>query len=120
MFHVEIAHAPLSGKLLKDFIAEADMIINASSMGTDGLKNPPIEADWLRADQFVFDIVYRPPQTRLLQHADAVGARTVGGLDMLVNQGACTFELWTGRKAPLLEMRHTIAQGFGMGHEESS
>ena len=120
-FHIEVTHVPLSSKLLKDFITETDIVINASSMGTDGVTNPPIEADWLRSNQLVFDIVYRPPQTRLLQLADSAGARTIGGLDMLVNQGACTFELWTGRKAPILEMRHAIAQGLlAMKHAESS
>ena len=120
-FHIEVTHVSLSSKLLKDFITETDIVINASSMGTDGVTNPPIEADWLRSNQLVFDIVYRPPQTRLLQLADSAGARTIGGLDMLVNQGACTFELWTGRKAPILEMRHAIAQGLlAMKHAESS
>lgn len=120
MFHTRVTYASLSSKLLRNFIKEANVIINASSMGTDGVANPPIKADWLRPDQSVFDIVYRPPQTRLLQLANSAGARTINGLDMLVNQGACTFELWTRKNAPILEMRHAIDQGLlAMEHAES-
>jgi len=120
-FHIEVTHAPLSSKLLRVFIEQANIIINASSMGTDGIANPPIEVDWLRPDQWVFDIVYKPTQTRLLELADSARARSITGLNMLVNQGACAFELWTGRKAPMLEMRHAVAQGLlAMEHAESS
>src|SRR5208337_5486705 len=111
-FHIKVTHTPLSSKLLKVFIEQANIIINASSMGTDGIANPPIEVGWLRPDQWVFDIVYKPPQTRLLELADSARARSISGLNMLLNQGACAFELWTGRKAPMLEMRHAIAQGL--------
>jgi len=121
IFHIDVTHAPLSSKLLKDYINEANIVINASSMGTDGVANPPIEMNWLRSDQLVFDIVYKPPQTMLLHLASSAGAKTISGLDMLVNQGACTFELWTGRRAPKVEMRHAIAQRLmAMQHAKSS
>ena len=45
--------------------------------------------------------MYNPVQTRLLTEAEAAGARTISGLDMLVWQGALSFEKWTGRKAPV-------------------
>ncbi len=120
-FGVDVEYVPLLDKSLRGFVERADILVNASSMGTDGKTDPPIKAEWLRAEQCVFDIVYRPFQTKLLELAAQVGATTVTGLDMLVNQGACSFELWTGKKAPIIEMRHAIAQTMlAMEHAQSS
>ncbi len=120
-FHIDVAYASLSSKLLRVFVEQGDIVVNASSMGMDGMANPPVEVKWLRPDQWVFDLVYKPLQTRFLEVAGLAGAKSITGLDMLVNQGACSFELWTGRKAPMLEMRHAIAQKMlAMEHAESS
>ncbi len=120
-FNIEIASAPLSSKFTKTFVEHADIVVNASSMGMDGQNNVPVEANWLHSDQCVFDIVYKPVQTRLLELASLARATTITGLDMLVNQGACSFELWTRRKAPMIEMRHVIAQELlAMEHAKSS
>jgi len=53
----------------------------------------------------VFDLVYTPTETRLLEQALQSGAQAIGGLEMLVRQGAAAFELWTGQPAPLQVMR---------------
>ena len=53
----------------------------------------------------VFDIVYNPIKTRLLREAEAAGAKTIGGLDMLIWQGALAFEKWTKHKAPVELMK---------------
>ncbi|MBI1801163.1 MAG: shikimate dehydrogenase [Chloroflexi bacterium] len=55
--------------------------------------------------QVVYDLVYRPRETALLREARAVGAMPIGGLEMLVYQGAEAFRLWTGRDAPVEVMR---------------
>jgi len=52
----------------------------------------------------VFDLVYNPRQTKLLRQGRAVGAKVIGGLGMLVYQGAAAVELWTGEKAPVETM----------------
>ena len=101
---------PLSRKALHDAVNQVDIILNASSMGMDGKHNPPIDKKWIRGNHCVFDIVYRPVQTKLLQDAVSSGASTITGLDMLVNQGACSFTLWTGKKAPIDEMRRAISE----------
>jgi shikimate dehydrogenase len=120
-FNIDVSSAPLSSKLLKGFVQRADIVVNASSMGMDGRNNLPIEANWLRPDQCVFDIVYKPVQTRLLELASLGRAKSITGLDMLVNQGACSFELWTGRKAPMVEMRHAVAEKLlAMEHAKGS
>jgi shikimate dehydrogenase len=107
---IDITCDPLSTNRLKGLVNEANVIINASTMGMNGEPNPPIRSDWLRNDQWIFDIVYEPVETRLIKLADLAGARIVTGLDMLVNQGACSFELWTHKAAPITAMRNAIAQ----------
>jgi shikimate dehydrogenase len=109
-FGVKTECIPLSRHALRQSLRQADIILNASSMGMSGRHNPPIERNWIRKDQWVFDIVYRPTQTKLLRDAASVGARTINGLDLLVNQGARSFTLWTGRKAPINEMRRAIGE----------
>jgi shikimate dehydrogenase len=54
----------------------------------------PIQLETLPTGSVVYDLVYRPPQTRLLQDAANLGLPTVNGLDMLLYQGICSFELW--------------------------
>lgn len=81
----------------------ANLIINATSMGLanspeQGLT--PLYADMIPSNTLVYDMVYNPIDTPLLIEAQKVGARAMGGLAMLVYQGAASFELWTRRKAP--------------------
>lgn len=85
-------------------MARVDIIVNTTSVGMAGGPAPdasPLDPSLLRADQIVADIVYEPRRTRFLADADAVGARTVGGLGMLVHQAAVAFEWWTGAPAPV-------------------
>jgi len=109
-FPVNISHTAISNPKLQLLVKGSDVIINASSMGMDGRNNPPVHEGSISAGQWVLDIVYKPIQTKLLRTAESAGAQTINGLDMLVSQGAASFELWTGRKAPMSEMRGAIAQ----------
>jgi shikimate dehydrogenase len=87
-----------------------DLIVNTTSVGMSPhpdetpLQFPMGE----RPPQWVYDLVYRPQETRFLREARAAGARTIGGLEMLVYQGAEAFTLWTGRAAPVDVMRSAI------------
>jgi shikimate dehydrogenase len=99
---------PLSKRALHKAVTQVEVILNASSMGMDGKHNPPIDKKWIRNDYCIFDLVYRPVQTKLLKDAGSIGAMTITGLDMLVNQGACSFTIWTGKKAPIDKMRLAI------------
>jgi len=74
------------------------------SLWPDGRPIPPHLA--------VFDLVYNPPATRLLKQARASGARPIGGLEMLVRQGALAFELWTGQSPPVKVMRAAARQAI--------
>ena len=84
----------------------AGILINATSVGmSPNNQESPVPAQLLKPDLVVYDIVYNPIRTRLLKEAEAAGARTVGGIDMLAWQGALAFEKWTGKTAPLDLMR---------------
>ena len=87
-----------------------DLIVNTTSVGMSPHSNEtPLQFPrGERPPQWVYDLVYRPRQTRFLREARAAGARTIGGLEMLVYQGAEAFTLWTGRAAPVGVMRSAI------------
>jgi len=80
-----------------------DLIVNCTSVG---MWPQVAECPWPDSVPFpegvtVYDMVYRPEQTRLLDKAEAHGGRAIGGLGMLVRQGAAAFEIWMGVKAPV-------------------
>ena len=84
----------------------ADILINATPLGmAPWLDETPFPAEMLKPHITVMDMVYAPPETRLLREAREKGCRTVGGLSMLLHQAALQFETWTGREAPLGVMR---------------
>ena len=92
---------------LRRDLANAQLLVNTTSVGMSGGPDPsasPAPPEWLHPNLFVYDIVYRPAVTPLLAAAQACGAPTLGGLEMLVMQGAASLEQWTGRTAPARTM----------------
>jgi shikimate dehydrogenase len=92
-----------SSKLLKTVDA-CKLIINCTSFGTrySALEGEsPVDSHLLHPGMLVFDLVYNPGETPLLKMAKEAGARTLGGLPMLIYQGAAAFTLWTGLDAPV-------------------
>lgn len=86
--------------------ATVDLVVNATSLGLDAPPASPLAAAALRPGLLVFDAVYRAGAvTPLVEAARQVGARAVGGLPLLLHQGALAFELWFHRPAPLEAMR---------------
>jgi shikimate dehydrogenase len=87
--------------------AEADLIVNTTSLGmTPNVDTTPWdEGVPFHRGQVVYDLVYNPPQTRLLRKAADDGATAIGGLGMLIWQGAIAFERWTGQQPPVDKMR---------------
>jgi shikimate dehydrogenase len=117
VFKKEVKALELNGKNLAKVLAKADILVNATSVGMSPNGNEtPVSPDLLRPSLTVFDIVYNPIKTRLLREAEAAGAETISGVDMLVWQGALGFELWTGAKAPVKLMRETAIKGL-QGYE---
>jgi shikimate dehydrogenase len=105
--------ASVTGELGGAAVADPDpagyeLIVNTSAAGLHGedpFEHLPLAPDSFKADQAVVDMVYGGHPSALLAAADAGGATTVDGLEVLVQQGALSLELWTGRRAPLAVMR---------------
>jgi shikimate dehydrogenase len=99
----EIITLPWEQDALAEGISHCDLLVNCTPMGmkhgADAEKSP-VGAGMIPAGILVYDVVYNPPQTPLLREARLAGAETLGGLSMLVYQGAISFELWTGKRAP--------------------
>lgn len=91
-----------------DWLAHADVLVQATSLGMLPGDGMALALDAARPGLFVFDAVYRHGPTPLLGAAQARGLRTGDGRSLLVHQGAAAFTLWTGRAAPLAAMRHVI------------
>jgi shikimate dehydrogenase len=76
-------------------------------------EKPEIEYDSITAGMAVCDVIHTP-MTPFLEEAGKRGAQTLGGLGMLVYQGAIGFKLWTGRDAPVKVMYDALARAFGL------
>jgi shikimate dehydrogenase len=94
----------LDAEALRRPLAEAALLVNSTSVGMAHGPAPdrsPVPADALGPHLLVYDLVYNPARTPLLEAAAAAGARVQEGLPMLIYQGALSFERWTGRPAPV-------------------
>lgn len=94
-------------KMLKNELKETDVVINATSIGMLPKVNESIiSRELLHPDLVVMDIVYTPIETKLVKEAKEIGCqKVIDGVEMLVQQGALSFEIWTGKKAPVEVMR---------------
>ena len=93
-------------------LAASSVVINATSVGMGDVLASPLPDDLLAAvpaGALVFDMVYAPPETALLRAARARGLRAATGLEMLLEQGAAAFQLWTGEHPPIAAMRAALA-----------
>jgi 3-dehydroquinate dehydratase/shikimate dehydrogenase len=84
-----------------------DVIINATPVGMGNTRESPLNADEIKA-RIVFDMVYDPAETRLLQLAKERGAEIIPGAEMFVHQAARQFEIWTGKPAPREDMLRIV------------
>jgi shikimate dehydrogenase len=94
-------------------LAKADLFVNATSLGMmPKVGASPVPAELIKKGLVIFDIIYNPSKTKLLEESEKRGARGISGVEMLVCQGAEAFELWTGVKAPLEIMRTAVMKGL--------
>jgi shikimate dehydrogenase len=91
-------------------IKDSTLIVNTSDVGMfPNVQNSPLpNKNWLSSKHIIFDLVYRPLITRLQSDAQAVGAKTIDGLGMFIQQGAAAFQLWTGKYMPVDQVRQIL------------
>ncbi len=87
-------------------LAEADLVINSTSLGLSPEDDLPFEPSRLKSGAAVVDLIYH--DTPLLQQAREGGHQALNGLGMLLWQGVLAFELWTGQEPPHEHMREVI------------
>jgi shikimate dehydrogenase len=87
--------------------AQVDLLLNATSLGLKPDDGLPLDAKHfsLKRAGAVYDMIYRPSETKLLAAAKKAGCKIANGIGMLVHQGAKAFEIWTGHPAPVAAMR---------------
>lgn len=91
------------------FIEEVDVIINTTPVGmTPDITSTPLDEGFILKRHTIFDIVYSPPNTKLLRIGAEKGCKTIPGIEMLLHQGAKQFEIWTGIKAPYDIMKRSL------------
>ena len=106
---VDASWSALSSHALEELAAAAALMVNTTSVGmSPRTGESPCPPSIMRRDLVVCDIVYNPLHTTLMRDAEAAGARTISGVEMLVGQGARAFELWTGLNAPIDVMRRAV------------
>ncbi len=98
-------------------LGSCDLLVNCTSVGSAGArqeKESPVPLDALRSSLLVYDLIYRPAETPLMAAARRCGARVLGGLPMLIYQGAASFKMWTGREAPVDIMFDAAREALGL------
>jgi shikimate dehydrogenase len=89
-------------------VPDADLIVNATSVGMRPEDELPPAAKLLQSRQLVADLIYHPVETALLGVARGLGASTMNGIPMLLHQAALQVNRWTGLEAPIDVMRHAL------------
>jgi shikimate dehydrogenase len=91
-------------------LREADLLINATSIGLQPGAAPLFDYGLLAPPLIVSDLVFFPSETPFLKAARERGCRTMNGLGMLLHQAVLSFQRWTGHPAPAEIMRSTLAE----------
>ncbi|MBI4428656.1 MAG: shikimate dehydrogenase [Ignavibacteriales bacterium] len=88
------------------------LIVNATPVGMfpKSEASPLSDTFQFVSHQIVFDLIYRPLETTLLKRAKAARAKIIRGLEMFIHQGAKAFEIWTGERMPVEEVRKALEE----------
>ncbi|MBQ9160601.1 MAG: shikimate dehydrogenase [Methanobrevibacter sp.] len=101
---------------INNHLTDADILIDTTPLGMDPhVDDEPIaKAENMHENLIVFDAVYNPNETVLLKEAIKAGAKPVYGIKMLLYQGAESFEIWTGKKAPVDVMEEALKKTLNL------
>jgi shikimate dehydrogenase len=105
---IDLAALAPGGAAAREVLGKAALVVNSTSLGMRGETFAPLAYDLTRRTCFFYDLVYTARRTPFLAPAARLGRGTANGLGMLLHQGAASFELWTGAKAPLDVMRRAL------------
>ena len=97
---------------LQDSITQADLLVNATSVGMDGSSQPIPTSIVLPEKLLVADVIYQPFETPFLKWAKNQGNQSINGLGMLLYQAAEAFELWTGKEMPTDQIWELLKQKY--------
>ena len=97
---------------LQDSITQADLLVNATSVGMDGSSLPIPTSIVLPEKLLVADVIYQPFETPFLKWARNQGNQSINGLGMLLYQAAEAFELWTGKEMPTDQIWESLKQKY--------
>ena len=97
---------------LQDNITQADLLVNATSVGMDGKSSPVPSNLFLPKDLLVADVIYQPFETPFLKWAKEQGNQSINGLGMLLYQAAEAFQLWTGKEMPTDQIWDLLKQKY--------
>ena len=103
-------------QMIRD-LSELSILVNCTPVGMRGnsMDLAPItkyDVEKMNKDAIVYDVIYNPVKTLLLQYAEECGLKTVNGLDMLIYQGAKALEIWTGKKPDVQSMKIAALQAL--------
>lgn len=107
---INIEKPPL--KKNSDRLKQADLLINATGVGIHKKDPLVINPKLLHSNLLVYELIYNPPVTKLMQAARRKGLRAINGLGMLLYQGALSFRIWTKRKPPVAAMKNVLRKAM--------
>ncbi len=93
-------------------MADADLTVDATPLGMQSSDPTSFDPDLLPKRSVVVDLVYNPPETKLLRAAKKRGCKAFNGMGILLDQGAIAFEIWTKKKAPVEIMRKALIKAI--------
>ena len=99
-------------KAIKELVLNSDLLVNATPCGMKENDPELLPKDFLHENLAVFDLIYNPAQTKLIEYAKSKGLKATNGLGMLLRQGTVSFEIWTKKKAPIEVMREALIKAL--------
>ena len=97
---------------LQENITQADLLVNATSVGMDGTSQPILTSIVLPEKLLVADVIYQPFETPFLKWAKEQGNKAINGLGMLLYQAAEAFQLWTDKEMPTDQIWELLKQKY--------
>ncbi len=108
-YHKKVLYMKFENKVFEEKLPSIDILVNTTTIGMfPDIHISPIPKNSLHEDLTVFDIIYNPLETQLMKNASEKGCRVLGGLNMLIYQGALSFEWWTNKSPNIELMKRTI------------